>query len=84
MNIKYDVGFDDFEDKIGINEENRYRVFEVYPDCHGDGRGYFMEVLKDHNQYPKDNLPMWFTNLNWVRQINRSVSKSGVLRGCHA
>lgn len=65
-------------------EDERSRVFQIFPDVHGDSRGYFMEVVKDYGEWPHDGIPLWFSNLLWIRQINRSSSKRGVVRGCHA
>jgi dTDP-4-dehydrorhamnose 3,5-epimerase-like enzyme len=31
-----------------------------------------------------DDCPEWFRNFGWIRQINRSLSSAGVVRGCHA
>lgn len=48
-------------------------VKEFFPDVHKDERGRFTQVISN-----KD------IDLSWVVQINRSVSKAGVVRGLHA
>ena len=40
--------------------------------------------MKDYGQWPKDEMPIWFTNCQWIRQINRSTSIPNVCRGMHA
>lgn len=77
--IKYHQEFDD------INGREKSAVFEVLPNVFKDGRGYFTEVAKELNeQQMKDYIPLWFSNLHWVKQINRSSSSGNVVRGCHA
>lgn len=78
MRIQYEDVFDSFKD------DDKSRVFQLFPDYYGDNRGYFMEVLKDQGQWPLNDIPMWLSNTDWIRQINRSSSKQGVVRGCHA
>lgn len=56
-------------------------VTEFFPDVHKDNRGYFFEVLK---QRENDELPEWYKNISWIKQINRSCSSRYVIRGCHA
>jgi dTDP-4-dehydrorhamnose 3,5-epimerase len=77
MTVKYNESFDYFED------DNMSRVFEIFPDCYGDSRGYFMEVLK-YAKYSNENPPGILINPDWISQINRSSSSSGVFRGFHA
>lgn len=48
-------------------------VYQVFPKIFKDGRGWFMERM----QFPGNNLMD-------IKQINRSCSMPGVLRGCHA
>lgn len=75
--IKFDRGFD------SPNEEF---VFEIEPKVFNDDRGCFSEVMK----YQEDtcNMPLEAicisTNISWIKQINRSVSKGCTIRGCHA
>ena len=58
------------------------RVFERSPDVYSDNRGSFAEVLKhDIGTLYTDN---WYSDLSWIKQINRSKSKPGVARGMHA
>lgn len=73
MNIKYEETFDWFED------DARSRVFQIFPGFYTDNRGYFMEVVKDGGV--EDDR--WMMSTSWIKQINRSVSRSGVIRGCH-
>ena len=69
----------------GIVGDDRSYVFELTPDVFSDNRGSFSEVLKDYGGWNENSeYPLWFSNLNWIRQINRSISKPGVIRGCHA
>lgn len=42
-----------------------------------------MEVFKEMNDEAL-KIPSWTRNSNWIRQINRSSSSGGVIRGCHA
>lgn len=67
-----------------IQDDKQSKVFQVFPKVFEDDRGSFTEVLKDFGQWPKDNIPIWFSSLGWIRQINRSVSCPGTVRGCHA
>lgn len=60
------------------------QVFQIFPNVFNDDRGYFTEVLKDIGEWPKSELPLWITQLSWIRQVNRSASQSGTVRGCHA
>jgi dTDP-4-dehydrorhamnose 3,5-epimerase-like enzyme len=60
----------------------RSRAFERYPDIYKDDRGCFLEVLK-HN-VGLIYTDQWYSDLSWVKQINRSISKPGVIRGMHA
>lgn len=60
----------------------RSRVFERYPSLFNDSRGCFIEVFKhDIGQIYTDH---WYTDLSWIKQINRSISNPGVIRGMHA
>jgi dTDP-4-dehydrorhamnose 3,5-epimerase len=77
MIIKIEKSFDYFENDINS------QVLHVLPQCFHDERGYFMEVLKYNNPISLDNPPI-FTNPSWIRQINRSSSSGGVMRGFHA
>lgn len=68
----------------GISGDDKSYVFELIPDVFSDNRGSFSEVLKDYGDWNENSeYPLWFSNLNWIRQINRSKSKSGTIRGCH-
>ena len=67
-----------------IQDDEQSKVFQIFPKVFEDDRGSFTEVLKDFGQWPKDNIPIWFSNLGWIRQINRSVSDRYVCRGMHA
>lgn len=57
-------------------------MFERFPDVYKDGRGCFSEVLK--HEVGMIYTSSWYTDLSWVKQVNRSVSKPGVARGMHA
>lgn len=72
--IKHITTFDYFAN------DPKSQVIEVFPDIHGDARGSFAEVLKS-DVYDHDN---WISDLNWIKQVNRSKSSSMTLRGCHA
>lgn len=76
MEIIYDKGFDD--------PDGHSRVFQVILKKFYDDRGYFTEVLKTINIDQDNPLPDWFQNLSWIKQINRSQSSAGTVRGCHA
>lgn len=77
MHICYHQQFDSFD---GLNGSE---VFEVFPNVFGDSRGSFTEVLK-RDYSVKSELPKWFCDLTWIKQVNRSSSSGKVLRGCHA
>jgi len=79
MKIIYDSGF------WYKDSDEKSRVFEIFPDIYGDKRGSFSEVLKYQDGWnDKDGYPIWLSKIDWIRQINRSKSSSGVIRGCHA
>lgn len=57
-------------------------MFERGPDVYSDNRGSFTEVLKhDVGILYTDN---WYSDLSWIKQVNRSKSKPCVARGMHA
>lgn len=60
--IEYDTSFDN---------PNNERPYMIFPEIHGDNRGYFTEVLADNNGL-------------CIKQINRSASCQLALRGMHA
>ena len=66
-----------------IPGDNKSAVLEIQPNVFSDSRGFFCEVLKQQD-CPDSNIPVWLTDLIWIKQINRSVSKAGTVRGCHA
>lgn len=77
--IRYHDEFDD------MNGREKSAVFEIFPKVFKDGRGFFVEVAKEQLNWSfNDQIPLWFSNLHWVKQINRSSSSGGVVRGCHA
>jgi len=77
--IVKDSFFDSFDG------DDRSFVFEVNPRIFGDERGSFSEVMKDRCGWSEESdVPMWMSNCNWIRQINRSKSGPCVIRGCHA
>lgn len=69
-----------------IANQEKSQVFEIFPSVFKDGRGYFLEAAKQlsEDQFVKQDIPLWFSNLHWVKQINRSSSFGNVVRGCHA
>lgn len=72
--------FDWFED------EPNSRAMDIVPYCYGDNRGYFMEVVKDISHSINENEPVneITSSTKWIKQINRSSSVNGVIRGCHS
>lgn len=60
----------------------RSRAFELLPDVHRDGRGFFVELAR-HESGPTGAFE-WYRDLSWIRQVNRSSSSPGVARGMHA
>ena len=70
--VQFDDGLNSSSDECGRNS-----VFQVFPRFSEDDRGHFMEVIKDSGEH-------WLRDFSWMRQINRSSSRSNVLRGCHA
>jgi len=66
-----------------IAGDDRSKVFEIFPKVFKDDRGSFSEVMKTVHELNAP-IPDWFTNQAWIMQINRSVSKGGTVRGCHA
>jgi len=78
MKIIKDRTFDSF------SSDDRSFVFEFIPNVFEDGRGSFSEVLKDIDCKDRDDIPSWFLNTKWIKQINRSKSSESVVRGCHA
>jgi len=68
-----------FDDRFGSSSDEcgRNSVFQIFPEFHVDDRGHFMEVIRDSGEH-------WIRNFSWMRQMNRSSSRSCVLRGCHA
>ena len=77
MLIKIEKSFDYFENDVNS------QVLHILPRCFHDDRGYFMEVLKYDNPLSTNKQPI-VSNPNWIKQINRSSSTGGVMRGFHA
>jgi dTDP-4-dehydrorhamnose 3,5-epimerase len=77
MIVKENTCFDYFENDVNS------KVIELIPDCFGDDRGYFMEVLRYDNKNT-ENLPTVLQNPKYIKQINRSSSSKSVFRGFHA
>jgi dTDP-4-dehydrorhamnose 3,5-epimerase len=78
---------DEIFDNINNNKFEANAVLQIFPNVFKDQRGYFTEVLKEHiNEYVKDKIeiPLWLTSITWIKQINRSLSTSYTIRGCHA
>lgn len=66
--------------------DDRSRVFQVFPQVFGDDRGSFIETWKSVNGNLPDELKKfpWFSQNGWIKQMNVSYSRSSVIRGCHA
>lgn len=75
MEIIYDNSFD--------NVNGSY-IFQIIPNKFNDDRGYFTEVLKSSSADKNMSVPLWLNDQNWIKQINRSCSSGGTIRGCHA
>lgn len=71
-----------YEDFYSFPHDDRSAVFQVFPDVYSDSRGYFAEVMKEREE-PAD-LPDWYRKPGWIKQVNRSMSGGGTVRGCHA
>lgn len=54
-----------------FDNPNDERPYMIYPKIFGDNRGSFSEVLAGEDAI-------------WIKQINRSISIGGTIRGCHA
>lgn len=78
MRVEIDNVFDT------VKGDPRSAVFQAYPSVFGDSRGFFAEVFKFDGIVEPPAGAEWFTGLSWVRQVNRSSSSAGVVRGCHA
>lgn len=75
--IVFNNVFDSFQD------DPMSAVLEIFPDVYHDSRGFFLEVMKfqddEHSKFPK-----WLQSSSWIKQVNRSSSSAGTIRGCHA
>lgn len=67
-----------------VDRSDRNSVFEIFPDTYGDSRGFFCEVFRCGQSWPPGEMSSWFGDMSWVRQVNRSSSSPGTVRGCHA
>lgn len=67
-----------------IPGENRSQVFELIPSQFGDERGKFCEVLKKQVFEKTNDTTDWVFGMEWIKQVNRSESIPGVVRGMHA
>lgn len=84
MKIVFDNDFwYDFDDE-------KSRVFQIFPDVYEDERGKFLESWKfidkkdvKDDDYFEDDIH-WIFKENWIKQINTSYSKKCTIRGCHA
>lgn len=67
------------------NEPNS-RVMDIVPECYKDNRGYFIEVIKENTLLTEsdEQISEIIKSTNWIKQINRSSSSKGVIRGCHS
>jgi len=75
VKIEFDWRFAD------VDGDERGKVFEVFPQVFGDSRGFFCEAYRTGAVAA---APAWFRDMSWVKQVNRSLSSPGVVRGCHA
>lgn len=69
-----------------FNEEPNSRAMDIIPDCYKDNRGYFMEVAKETTLLTDGDecISEIVNSTKWIKQINRSSSTQGVIRGCHS
>lgn len=82
---EYNVSMIEYCKTFGeINGDEKSKVFEIFPSVFSDNRGSFSEVLKSRGSWPYENEPLWFNDLTWIKQVNRSKSKGGTVRGLHA
>lgn len=65
------IEYDNDFDKVTSLTRGTEQPYQVFPALHKDERGWFQEVMKGEDVS------------KWV-QINRSASRAGVVRGCHA
>lgn len=70
--VQFDDGFSSPSDECGCDS-----VFQIFPRFHADNRGHFVEVIRN-------SWGHWIRDFSWMKQVNRSSSRSCVLRGCHA
>ena len=75
---RIDTYFDDMSGKM-----ERGAVLEIFPKVFRDPRGSFSEVLTFSEKDDRTETG-WITGKEWIEQINRSKSVSGVFRGFHA
>lgn len=61
---------EDFDRTVSLTN-GAEQPYQVFPTLHKDERGWFQEVMKG------EDLFAW-------KQVNRSASRGGVVRGCHA
>lgn len=61
----------EIDDYFDFSDDGR-GVFQLFPSVFNDDRGWFAEMLRSEH------------NIIDIKQINRSCSKAGVIRGCHA
>lgn len=73
--------FDDIFDDLDDNSK-RSIPFMIYPNVFSDSRGTFSEVMKCGSK-ELENI-QFLNDMSWIKQMNRSSSSSGVIRGCHA
>lgn len=80
MKIEFDDDF--WYDK----KDDKSRVFQVFPSVFGDDRGTFTEIWKCETTTIPENMKEipWFADNMWIKQLNVSHSRPGVIRGCHA
>lgn len=61
----------EIDDYFDFSDDGR-GVFQLFPSVFNDDRGWFAEMFRSEH------------NIIDIKQINRSCSKAGVIRGCHA
>lgn len=76
--VVFNAVFDSFQ------SDPKSTVFEIFPDVHQDSRGFFLEAMKFDDDMPNAKLPKWMQSSSWIKQVNRSSSVAGTVRGCHA
>lgn len=72
-----DISFEKIFDSASTGQP-----FRIYPTIHTDARGSFAEQWSLREEWPAEAAFM--ADMSWVKQVNRSESLPGVVRGMHA